>query len=344
MTTGHRHRPLRRDRGRRRPQRPAPPPPTWAGRGPAHAGARAPRDRGRLLRHRGDRPRLPRLHDLLHREHAAARGHPRPGPRRATACAWSPAIPTCRCPSPTEPSLPWWAERERAGGGDRAHLPEGRRDLVAGRRQAEEAGPLPAAVLPRAARPTPAPAASRACASCCSVARRFWGISRRRDRGDGLVPDRQPRRVPRPELRVGEGQDAASSPTTSTASTAGPTTAGTALGLLFHLLSGGEHEVQGFMGHVMGGHGRHHPGHGRGLPAAGRRDPHRRPVARIDGAAAGASRAWRSRTARRSTRPLVLSNADPKRTFLGLVEAADLPAEFREAVRARSRWTARAPR
>ena len=29
----------------------------------------------------------------------------------------------------------------------------------------------------------------------------------------------------------------------------------------------------------------------------------------------------------------MLSNADPKRTFLGLVEAAALPAEFREAVR-----------
>src|SRR5438270_6610488 len=30
---------------------------------------------------------------------------------------------------------------------------------------------------------------------------------------------------------------------------------GTAMGLLFHLLSGGEHEVQGFYGHVIGGMG-----------------------------------------------------------------------------------------
>ena len=31
---------------------------------------------------------------------------------------------------------------------------------------------------------------------------------------------------------------------------------------------------------------------------------------------------------------LVVSNADPKRTFLGLLSSGDLPAEFREAVAA----------
>ncbi len=35
----------------------------------------------------------------------------------------------------------------------------------------------------------------------------------------------------------------------------GPYSPGTALGLLFHLLSGGEHDLQGFYGHVMGGMG-----------------------------------------------------------------------------------------
>ena len=35
----------------------------------------------------------------------------------------------------------------------------------------------------------------------------------------------------------------------------GPYQPGTAIGLLFHLLSGGEHELQGFSGHVMGGMG-----------------------------------------------------------------------------------------
>ena len=35
----------------------------------------------------------------------------------------------------------------------------------------------------------------------------------------------------------------------------GPYDAGSALGLLFHLLSGGDGETQGFYGHVMGGMG-----------------------------------------------------------------------------------------
>src|SRR5258708_23633879 len=35
----------------------------------------------------------------------------------------------------------------------------------------------------------------------------------------------------------------------------GPYQPGTAIGLLFHLLSGGEQEMQGFYGHVMGGMG-----------------------------------------------------------------------------------------
>jgi phytoene dehydrogenase-like protein len=35
----------------------------------------------------------------------------------------------------------------------------------------------------------------------------------------------------------------------------GPYDQGTALGLLFHLLSGGEGEIQGFYGHVIGGMG-----------------------------------------------------------------------------------------
>src|SRR5438445_13444666 len=35
----------------------------------------------------------------------------------------------------------------------------------------------------------------------------------------------------------------------------GPYHPGSALGLLFHLLSGGEYEQQGFYGHVMGGMG-----------------------------------------------------------------------------------------
>ena len=48
----------------------------------------------------------------------------------------------------------------------------------------------------------------------------------------------------------------------------GPYQPGTAIGLLFHLLSGGEHELQGFYGHVMGGMG----SITQALAAAGRKD------------------------------------------------------------------------
>ncbi len=53
----------------------------------------------------------------------------------------------------------------------------------------------------------------------------------------------------------------------------GPYSPGTALGLLFHLLSGGEHEIQGFYGHVIGGMGVDHAGDGRGGARLRRRDP-----------------------------------------------------------------------
>jgi phytoene dehydrogenase-like protein len=107
---------------------------------------------------------------------------------------------------------------------------------------------------------------------------------------------------------------------------------GTALGLLFHLLSGGEHGLQGFYGHVIGGMGAITAalaGAGRRLGAAIRTSAG---VARIgvrNGRATGVVLEDGTEIAAR----VVLSSADPKRTFLGLVEAADLPEEFRAAVR-----------
>jgi phytoene dehydrogenase-like protein len=111
----------------------------------------------------------------------------------------------------------------------------------------------------------------------------------------------------------------------------GPYQPGTALGLLFHLLSGGEHELQGFYGHVIGGMG----SITQALAAAGRKlgveIRTAAPVAQIlvrDGRACGV--ALEDGTEIRSR--FVLSNADPKRTFLKLVEASALPVEFRAAV------------
>jgi len=111
----------------------------------------------------------------------------------------------------------------------------------------------------------------------------------------------------------------------------GPYQNGTALGLLFHLLSGGEHHLQGFMGHVIGGMG----SITRAMAAAARKRGAEIatscPVANVlvrDGRARGVVLEDGSEIAAR----LVVSNADPKRTLLGLVDARDLPEEFRHAI------------
>ncbi|HEX3821260.1 MAG TPA: NAD(P)/FAD-dependent oxidoreductase [Candidatus Sulfotelmatobacter sp.] len=112
----------------------------------------------------------------------------------------------------------------------------------------------------------------------------------------------------------------------------GPYQPGTAIGLLFHLLSGGEHELQGFYGHVMGGMG----AITHAMAAAGKdlgveirtgasvahvdiRDGRARSVVLEDGTELRAR--------------IVLSNADPKRTFLKMVDSKELPDEFLFAVR-----------
>ena len=112
----------------------------------------------------------------------------------------------------------------------------------------------------------------------------------------------------------------------------GPYQPGTAIGLLFHLLSGGEHELQGFYGHVMGGMG----SITQALAASGKdlgveirtnstvqhidvREGRARSVVLEDGTELRAR--------------MVLSNADPKRTFLKFVDPKDLPEDFLFAVR-----------
>ena len=112
----------------------------------------------------------------------------------------------------------------------------------------------------------------------------------------------------------------------------GPYDPGTALGLLFHLLSGGEHELQGFYGHVIGGMG----AITQALAAAARKRGVEirtsAPVARID-VRAGQLRGVVLEDGTEISARTVLSNADPKRTFLGLIEPNELPDEFRSAVK-----------
>jgi phytoene dehydrogenase-like protein len=112
----------------------------------------------------------------------------------------------------------------------------------------------------------------------------------------------------------------------------GPYQPGTAIGLLFHLLSGGEHELQGFYGHVMGGMG----SITQALAAAARKFGVEirtgACVARVD-VRQGRARSVVLEDGTELRARMVLSNADPKRTFLKLVDAKDLPEDFLFAVR-----------
>jgi phytoene dehydrogenase-like protein len=112
----------------------------------------------------------------------------------------------------------------------------------------------------------------------------------------------------------------------------GPYQPGTAIGLLFHLLSGGEHELQGFYGHVLGGMG----SITQALAAAGKKlGVEIRtgvPVAHID-VRNGRARGVVLEDGREIRARILLSNADPKRTFLGLIDASDLSEDFLSSVR-----------
>ncbi len=112
----------------------------------------------------------------------------------------------------------------------------------------------------------------------------------------------------------------------------GPYQPGTAIGLLFHLLSGGEHELQGFFGHVMGGMG----AITQSLAAAGRKlgveIRTSAPVAQID-VRGGRARGVVLEDGTEIRARIVLSNADPKRTFLKMVAASELPGQFLHSIR-----------
>src|SRR4029077_4344166 len=112
----------------------------------------------------------------------------------------------------------------------------------------------------------------------------------------------------------------------------GPYQPGTAIGLLFHLLSGGDHEQQGFSGHVLGGMG----SITQALAAVGQKlgveIRTSASVAQIEvrnGRACSVVLEDGSEVRGR----MILSNADPKRTFLKMVAARELPEDFLFAVR-----------
>jgi phytoene dehydrogenase-like protein len=111
----------------------------------------------------------------------------------------------------------------------------------------------------------------------------------------------------------------------------GPYDPGSALGLLFHLLGGGDGEVQGFYGHVIGGMGAITKALASAARKFGAEILTSSSVARVN-VRDGISRGVILENGTEISSRIVLSNADPKRTFLGLVEASQLPEDFRHAI------------
>ena len=113
----------------------------------------------------------------------------------------------------------------------------------------------------------------------------------------------------------------------------GPYQPGTAIGLLFHLAERRRTRTAGILWTRDGRHGIDHTGAGRGGKKAGRGDSHFRICRAYRRPRMAARAAWFWKMAPNSAARIVLSNADPKRTFLGMVDAKDLPEDFLFAVR-----------
>jgi phytoene dehydrogenase-like protein len=107
----------------------------------------------------------------------------------------------------------------------------------------------------------------------------------------------------------------------------GPYDAGTLFGLLFHLLGGGAESKQGFVGHVMGGMGAITQAMAEACRGAGVELRNGAEVAsiRVEG---GRARGVVLADGTTLDAGLVVSNADPKRTYLKLVPGAALDPEF----------------
>ena len=107
---------------------------------------------------------------------------------------------------------------------------------------------------------------------------------------------------------------------------------GTAVGLLFHLLSGGDRNLQGFSGHVIGGMGSITQALAAACGELGVEIRKSSPVAQID-VRNGALRGVILEDGSELSARCVFCNTDPKRTFLKLVPSAELPSEFIAAIR-----------
>lgn len=111
----------------------------------------------------------------------------------------------------------------------------------------------------------------------------------------------------------------------------GPYQPGTAMGLLFHLLSGGDDEQQAWQGHVIGGMGAITQAMKSACDELGVEIRTASPVQRVNvvnGTATGVTLIDGTSIDAKT----VVSNADPKHTFLQLVEENELNDDFRRDV------------
>jgi phytoene dehydrogenase-like protein len=111
----------------------------------------------------------------------------------------------------------------------------------------------------------------------------------------------------------------------------GPYQPGTAMGLLFHLLSGGDAEQQAWQGHVIGGMGAITQALRGACEDLGVEIRTGSPVQQVN-VNNGAANGITLETGEVIDGKVVVSNADPKRTFLGLVAGSELDSEFRRDV------------
>ena len=111
----------------------------------------------------------------------------------------------------------------------------------------------------------------------------------------------------------------------------GPYQPGTAMGLLFHLLSGGKSEQQAWQGHVIGGMGAISQALRSACEDLGVEIRTAAAVAQIN-IVAGRTCGVTLDSGDVHDASLVVSNADPKHTYLSLIDSAELSAEFRHDV------------